>query len=193
MRILILLDNRDCHVNPFHRCVSLQVDPIIPTSARSSISSSQCCLFHLFQVAFVFPPSHPFLPGTRFLIQVSFYCCEASPFFLHQYSYPVILKKILTEPQVHNYSFFFFFGGFKSSFVDHIPFIVSNAFHAVAPLNHPPLAILYLECWRYIKRFLLPLLIRSTYFEDVISFKPFNSTSAIFLQIISTVYLLSGP
>ena len=38
MWILILLDHRVFHVNPFHRCASLQVDPIISTSARSSIS-----------------------------------------------------------------------------------------------------------------------------------------------------------
>ena len=39
---------------------------------------------------------------------------------VRQGSYPVILRKILTEPQVHHYSFSFFSGGFKSSFVDHI-------------------------------------------------------------------------
>ena len=35
MWIQILHDNRDCHVNPFHRCVSLQVNPITSISARS--------------------------------------------------------------------------------------------------------------------------------------------------------------
>ena len=127
-------------------------------------------------------PPTLFLQGLRYLNHVSFYLWEVSSFF----SFNVLIRwfpmKILTKLQVYYSSFFFFFGGFNSSFVDHIPFIVSNAFHAVAPLNHPPLAILYLECWRYIKRFLLPLLIRSTYFEDVISFKPFNSTGAISLQ-----------
>ena len=44
----------------FNRRVSLQVDPIISTTARSSISSSQRCSFHLSQAAFVFTPSHPF-------------------------------------------------------------------------------------------------------------------------------------
>ena len=32
---------------------------------------SQWCLFHPSQVAFVFPPSHPFIQGFRFLNQVS--------------------------------------------------------------------------------------------------------------------------
>ena len=38
----------------FNRRVSLQVDPITSTFVRSIISSSQWCLFHPYQVAFVF-------------------------------------------------------------------------------------------------------------------------------------------
>ena len=44
----------------FNRRVSLQVDPIISTSARSSISSSQRCLFHPSPSWLCFPLSHPF-------------------------------------------------------------------------------------------------------------------------------------
>ena len=40
---------------------------------------------------------------------------------------------------------------------------------------------------------MLPLLIRSSYFEDVISSKPFNSIDATSPLIISMVFLLSGP
>ena len=66
----------------FNRRVSLQVDPIISTSARSSISSSQRCLFHPSPSCLCFSrPPTLFLQGFRFLNQVSFYWWQASPFF----------------------------------------------------------------------------------------------------------------
>ena len=48
----------------------------------------------------------------------------------------------------------------------------------------------YPECWRYLGRFVLPFSICSSYFEVVISFKPFNSTGAIppFNQLFNGVY-----
>ena len=54
----------------FNWRVSLQVDPIISTSVRSIISSSQRCYFFRLQVAFVFshPPSLCFSPR----IQISY-------------------------------------------------------------------------------------------------------------------------
>ena len=64
-----------------NRCASLQVDLIISTFLRSILSFSQRCLFHPYQVVFVFPPSHPFLQGLRFLNQVSIYSCEVSSLF----------------------------------------------------------------------------------------------------------------
>ena len=66
----------------FNRCVSLQVDPITSTFARSIISSSQRCLFHPSPscLCFSLPPTL-FPQGLRFLYQVSFYFCEVSPFF----------------------------------------------------------------------------------------------------------------
>ena len=44
----------------FNQCASLLVDPTISTSARSIIISSQQCLFHPFQVVFVFRTHPPF-------------------------------------------------------------------------------------------------------------------------------------
>ena len=74
MGILILLDHRDCHLNSIsNRCVSLRDDPTILPIRKINYKFSQRCLFHLPQVAFVFPPSHPFIQGFRFLNQVSFY------------------------------------------------------------------------------------------------------------------------
>ena len=53
----------------------------------------------------------------------------------------MILRKILTELQVHHSSFYFFSRGFSSSFVDHIFSLFQMFSHAGAPLNHPLLAI----------------------------------------------------
>ena len=97
-------------------------------------------------------------------------------------SYPVILMKILMEFLVHHYSFFFFSGGTKSSFVDHILF--PRFKYLFLPVH---LFIIHLSLFicsgvlKISRRFVFPLLIRSSYFEDVISFKPFNSTGAISL------------
>ena len=109
----------------FNRRVSVQVDPITSTFARSIISSSQRRLFHPFQVVFVFPPSHPFLQGIRCSNQVSFYSCEVSSFFSFMFLPGGSHEDAL---QVHHCLFFFFSGGFNSNFVDHIFFFVSNVF-----------------------------------------------------------------
>ena len=61
-----------------------------------------------------------------------------------------------------------------------------NGIHSIRPK-------LPLSFWRYLKRIVFPFLIRSSYLEIVISFKPFNSTGAISLLNRSTLYLLSGP
>ena len=93
----------------FNRCASLPVDPIISTSARSSISSSQRCLFHPSPSCLCFfPPSLPFvfLQGLRFLLQVSILLMGSFSILFRQCSYPVILMKILMELQVHHSSFF---------------------------------------------------------------------------------------
>ena len=106
----------------FNRRVSLQVDPIISTFARSNLSSSQRCSLHSSQASFVLPPSHPFLQGLGFLNQVSILLMGSLSILFFQCSYLVILMKILRERQVHLSSFFFFSNGYNSNFVDHIPF-----------------------------------------------------------------------
>ena len=74
--------------------------------------------YHFFSTVFVssvsklplfFPPSLPFvfLQGLRFLIQVSILLLGSFSILFRQCSYPVILKKILTELQVHHSSFSF--------------------------------------------------------------------------------------
>ena len=81
----------------FNRCAPPQVDPIISTSARSSISSSKRCSFHPFQIVFVFPtlPPFVFLQGFRFLNQVSILFMWSLFILFNQCSYPVILMKML--------------------------------------------------------------------------------------------------
>ena len=115
----------------FNRRVSLQVDPIISISARSITSSSQRCCLHPFQVDFVFPPSHPcFLQGFRFLNQVSILLMLSLSILFRQYSYSLILRKILTELQVHHSSFLLSspVDSNQAFGVDRILFLVSNVF-----------------------------------------------------------------
>ena len=101
-----------------------------------------------------------------------------------QCSYPVILRKILTELQVYHSSSLFFFGGLISSFgVDHI----SSFCFTYLPMwiSYPRLSYLftslslYPECWRYLRRIMFPFLICSSYFKVFLLFKLFNSTGAI--------------
>ena len=131
MRIIILLDHRVCHVNPFYRRASLQVDPIISTSARSSISSPQRCCFIRLQVAFVFPTLPPFcfLQGLRFLLQVSILLMGSFSILFRQCSYPVILMKILTELQVRHSSLILLLRWIQFKLcIEHSLFFLSNAF-----------------------------------------------------------------
>ena len=55
----------------FNRRVSLQVDPIISTFARSTLSILNGVCFIRPKLCLFFPPSHPFSQGLRFLNQVS--------------------------------------------------------------------------------------------------------------------------
>ena len=66
--------------------------------------------------------------------------------------------------------------------------------HADATRNHSALAIHLFRSVEHISEdSCFPFSIRSSYFEVVIPFKPFNSTGAISLLNCSTVFLLSGP
>ena len=93
----------------FNRCASLQVGPIISTSARSSISFfSMLFVSSVSKLPLFFPPSLPFvfLQGLRFLLQVSILLMGSFSILFRQCSYPVILMKILMELQVRHSSFF---------------------------------------------------------------------------------------
>ena len=128
MWILILLDHRDCHLNSIsNRCVSLRDDPIILPIRKINSKFSQRCLFHMPQVAFVFPPSHPFLQELRFLNHVSFYWWEASPSFSINVSYPVILRKMFFK-FIILHSFSSPVDSSQAFSVDYSPFLLSNAF-----------------------------------------------------------------
>ena len=83
MWILIFLDHRGRHVNSFSTGVLLiKWIRSFSTSARSILSFLNGVCFIYPQVAFVFPPSHPFFfKDSDFLIGYPFYWCEVSPFF----------------------------------------------------------------------------------------------------------------
>ena len=163
-------------------CVSLQVDPIISTTARSSISSSQRCLFHPSPSCLCFPALPPlFLQGLRFLNQVSFYSCEVSPIF----SFMFLLSDSQEDSNGASSLWFFVLlsspvCSMQSFDGDHILFLVSNAF--LMPVHLIIIHFPLFNCSGVLKisrRFVFPLCFHSSSFEDVISFKPFNSTSAI--------------
>ena len=72
MGVLILLIIEIVLSILFNQHVSLQVDPIISTSPRSSLGFSQCCSFHLSPSCLCFPAHPPlFLRGLKYLNQVS--------------------------------------------------------------------------------------------------------------------------
>ena len=85
-----------------NRCASLQVDPIISTFVRSILSFLNGIRFIRPQVAFVFPPSHPFLQGLRFLNQVSILLMRSLFILFFQCSYPVISHEDAQQFQVHH-------------------------------------------------------------------------------------------
>ena len=83
MWILILLDNRDCHITPFQPvCLSLSGSDHFNSSKINSQFFSTVFVSAVSKLPLFF--SHRpslFLQGFRFLNQVSFYSCEVSPFF----------------------------------------------------------------------------------------------------------------
>ena len=93
-----------------------------------------------------------------------------------QFSYPVMLMKMLTKFLVHHSSFFFFSGGTNSSFrCWSYSFPYFNVF--LIPLHLIIIHLLLFNCSGVLKksrRFMLTLCFRSSSFKDVISFKPFK-------------------
>ena len=133
------------------------------------------------KLSLFFPPSLPlfFSKDSDLLIEYPSYWCEASPFFFYQYSYPVILMKILTQLLVHHSSFFYLLRWFQiklcgsytfSSF--QIPFLTG------APLYHSPLAIHLFRSAEDISKICVFTLHPFKLFRGPILFKPFNSTGA---------------
>ena len=106
MLILILLDHRGRHVNSFSTSVLLfKWFRSFSTSARSTLSFlTGVCFIHP-KLSLFFLPSHPFLQGLRFLNRVSILLMGSLSVLFRQCFYLVILKKILTELQVHHSSF----------------------------------------------------------------------------------------
>ena len=141
--------------------------------------SSQRCLFYSSQVVFVFPALPPFFfKDLDFLIKYPFYSCEVSSFFSVN-----VLTRWFSWRCSTSSSFFILFisGGFKSSFVDHIFSSFQCLLMPVHLLIFPACHSIVPECWRYLEDSCFPLYIRSSSFEDVISFMPFNLTGAISL------------
>ena len=127
------------------------------------------------------PPSHPFLQGLIYFNQVSIYSCEVTSLFSINVLIRWSLVKMLTSSK---FIILHFFSSpvdpIQAFSVDHIPFLVENAFSCRCTSQSLTSCYSFVpECWRYLRRFACPFLIRSSYLEIVISFKPFNSTGAI--------------
>ena len=134
---------------------------------------SQRCLFHPSPSCLCFPAVPPFfLQGLRFLDQVSILLMWSLSILFLQCSYPVILMKILTEPQVRHSSFFSSpVDSIQAFGVDHIPFPRSKYFSILVHLIIiPHLLFYYSGVFKISRRFVFPLYILLSSFEDVISF-----------------------
>ena len=111
-------DHWGCHVNSFPTGALLfEMIPSFSPSARSILSFLNGVCFIRPQVAFVFPPSHPFnFKDSDFLIGYPFYWWEVSPFF----SFNVLIRwfpmKMLNSFKFIILHCCFFSGGSNSSF-----------------------------------------------------------------------------
>ena len=172
-------------------------------SSSGSVHVNICkIIYHFFSTVFVssvsklplfFPPSLPFvfLQGLRFLLQVSIYSCEVSPFFSVN-----VLTRWFSRRCSTSSSFLIPF----SSPVDSSQVLLIIPFSSFQCLLIPVhliiillLAICYSGVLKISRRFVFPLCIRSSSFEIGISFKSFNSTGATSLLNLFNGVLLSGP
>ena len=165
------------------------------TSARSTLSFLTGVCFIRPQVAFLFPPSHPFSSRTK-ISSSSIHFIDGK--FLH--SFP----SMFLSGDSHEDSN----GASSSSFL--IPFSSpvdsSQDLSIISPfsrLKYLLLTVLLIfihfslfycsEVLKISRRFVFPLCIRSSSFEIGISFKSFNSTGATSLLNLFNGVLLSGP
>ena len=115
-------------------CFSSSESIILPIRKINSKFFSQRCLFHLSQVAFVFPY------WCEVLIKYPFIDVKSLHHFQSMFL-PGGSHEDALQFQVHHSSFYFSSGGFNSSFVNHILFSFQMFSHAGAPLNHSLLDI----------------------------------------------------
>ena len=144
--ILILLDHQGCLFNPFQ--------PVCFSSSKFDHSNirkinSKLFLNGVYSICpscLCFPALPPFSSRTQISQSCILLLMGSLSILFRQCSYPVILRKILTELQVHHS--LFFSGGFNSSFLDHIFSLFQMLSHAGVPLNHPLLAIHVFKIFR---------------------------------------------
>ena len=118
MGVLILLDHRGRHVNSFPTGAFLfKVIPSFSPSARSILSFFSTVFVSSDPSCLCFSRLTPsFFKDSDFLIKYLFLLMRSLFTLFNQCSYPVILRKILTELQVYYSLSLFFSGGFNSSF-----------------------------------------------------------------------------
>jgi hypothetical protein len=129
-----------------NRCASLRDDPIILPIRKFNSQFSHRCLFHLFQVAFVFPALPPFFfKDSDFLTKYPSYGCEVSSFFPSMFLSGVSSWRCsgVSSSSFFHSSFFFLLRWIQCKLLVLIISLSSfhMLFHASAPLNHSPPAI----------------------------------------------------
>ena len=190
MWILILLDHRVCHLNFF--------SPVCSSSSGSDHFNISKINYHFFSTVFVssipsclcFPALPPFFffKDSDFLINY--------PFIGGSFS---ILTRWFSRRCSTSSSFFILFLLWWIQFKLSVLIISFPRFKYLLLTMHLIIILLLAICYSGVlkisRRFVFPLCIRSSSFEDVISFKPFNSTSAIppFNQLFNGVFFWVGP
>ena len=193
MRIIILLDNRVCHVNPFQLVC-------FPSSGSDHFNFRKIN-YHFFSTVFVssvsklplfFPPTHPFFfKDSDFFIKYPSYGCEASSFFPFNVLTRWFSRRCSTSS---SFAIPFSYPVDSSQVLLIIPF---SSFQCLLIPVHLIIILLLAICYSGVlkisRRFVFPLCIRSSSFEIGISFKSFNSTGATSLLNLFNGVLLSGP
>ena len=146
MGVLILLDHQDGH-DKFFKPVSILFIP------------SCLCFPH--------PPSLFFME-LEFSNEISILFMWGFFILFPQCPYPVILRKMLKSFKFIILLFSYSVGGCNSRFRFNLilfPHFTMLSYSG-APIKSFSSCYSYLECWRYLRRFIIPFLIRSNYFED---------------------------
>ena len=111
-----------------NRCASFQVDPIISTFARSSLSFPTLFVSSVLKLPLFSHPPTLFLQGLRFLNQVSFLLMRSLFILFFQCSYPVISHEDTNGALTSSLFVLFLLQWIKFKLCRSYIFLISNVF-----------------------------------------------------------------